>query len=346
VGITSAIGIALTTIAKLSVAMRAFALTPAGAVITALSVIGGLIAATVVHQNEMSKVTLENAEALIKQKDELEVNVTQYDQLKYRAKLTNEELARFVDINSEISKTADPNLIPALKDEQEKLREKSGLSNDELSRMVELNGKIIEAVPNATVAITDQGNALLENTDAAKKYNKEQPEMLRLELEHQKNKADANMNKNLVKEKRLLEEINDLNTKRKDMAKAIEEQEKLVREATEGINKAKEDGNQAMVTYWENELILAQQDLQISKDANVALSGKLQKKQESLEKVQEEIGKLDEVKRKMIDLELKQAGINAKRGEELRTIDLSLAKLEAQKRKLEETTPIAQRNSE
>jgi TP901 family phage tail tape measure protein len=343
----AATGVALvgTSIAKLSVALRAFALTPVGAAITALSILGGVIAGAVVQQNEMSKVTLENAEAMIDSQAALEDNIKQYDQLKLKSKLTSDELARFVDINSLITKTADPNIIAALRDEQAKLQEKSGLSNDELQRMVDLNGKIIETVPNANVAITDQGNALLNNTDAAKKYNKEQLEMLRLELEHQKNKADANMNKNLVEEKRLLEEINDLNTKRKDKAKEIEDQEKLVREATAEVNKAKAEGNQAMVTYWENELILAEQELQISKDQNFELSGKLQKKQESLVKVQEEIGKLDEVKRKMIDIEMKQAGLNAKRGEEVRTIELGLAKLEAQKRKLEETTPVAQRNS-
>jgi TP901 family phage tail tape measure protein len=344
-GAATAIALIGTSIAKLSIALRAFALTPAGAAITALSILGGVIAGAVVQQKEMSKVTLENAEAMMDSHASLEENIKQYDLLKLKSQLTSDELARFVDINAEIAKTADPNLIAALKDEQVKLQEKSGLTNEELSKMVELNDKIIETVPNATVAISDQGNALLENTTAAKEYNREQLEMIRLELDHQKNKADANMNKNLAEEKRLIEEINALNEKRKTAAIDLEEQERLVLKATGELNRAKEDGNAAMVTYWENELFLAQQELQISKDQNVELSGKILKKQEALDKVQAEIGKLDEVKRKMIDLELQQAGINAKRGEEVSTIELSLAKLEAQKRKLEETTPVAQRNS-
>jgi TP901 family phage tail tape measure protein len=345
VGITSAIGIALTTIAKLSVAMRAFALTPAGAVITALSVIGGLVAATVVHQKEMNEVTLENANAMLDNQQALEGNIEQYDNLRYRASLTNDELARFVDINSLLSKTADPKVIAALTEEQAKLQEKSGLSNEELNRMVELNGKIIEAVPQSNTVLTDQGNVLLENTNAAKKYNAEQMELIRLELEAQKAKAEASMEKNLIKEKTLLEEMKTLKTDMNALNEAEIKQHGIISGLERELAIATANNDTGEINRLNNSIAIEKQKHQIMKDQVATQAELVFDKSIEIDKIQAQIGKLDEVKRKMIDLEMKQAGINAKRGEEVSTIALGLAKLEAQKRKLEETTPVAQRNS-
>jgi TP901 family phage tail tape measure protein len=344
-GAATAVALVGTSIAKLSVALRAFALTPAGAAITALSILGGVIAGAVVHQKEMSKVTLENAESLIKQRDELESNITQYDQLKGRTKLTNDELARFVDINSLISKTADPNIIAALKDEQAKLQEKSGLSNEELQRMVDLNGKIVEAVPESNAVISDQGNILLENTDAAKAYNKERYEMLRLELEAQKAKAQANMSEYLRDEESLLKKINELKTKIADLDVEEINQREKVRDLYADLAIAKENKDTLEIDRLNETIAMEEHKIEAIMKQRAEAAGLVVEKSKELEKVQEQIGKLDEVNRKMIDLELKQVGINAKRGEELSTLELSLAQLEAQKRKLEETTPVAQRNS-
>jgi hypothetical protein len=344
-GAATAVALVGTSIAKLSIALRAFALTPAGAAITALSILGGVIAGAVVHQKEMSKVTLENAESLIKQRDELESNITQYDQLKGRTKLTNDELARFVDINSLISKTADPNIIAALKDEQAKLQEKSGLSNDELQRLVDLNGKIIETVPESNTILSEQGNVLLNNTDKAKKYNEEQYEMIRLELDAQKAKAESQVADYLIKEEGLLKNINDLKSKMSDLDVKEMDQRTKISGLYADLATAKANNDELEVDRINTTIEREEHKLEAIKKQRAEAAGLIVEKSKELEEVQKQIGKLDEVKRKMIDLELKQAGINAKRGEELSTIEMSLAGLEAQKRRLEETTPVAQRNS-
>jgi hypothetical protein len=74
-------------------------------------------------------------------------------------------------------------------------------------------------------------------------------------------------------------------------------------------------------------------------------AGKLVDQTKELDKIQQQLGKLDEVKRKMVDLELRQAGINAKRGEEIRTIDSAIGKLQQQKAELEKSVPVNQRNT-
>jgi hypothetical protein len=346
-GVASAVALLAVGITKLVIAGRALLTTmgPAGWLISGISLLSGVIAGAVVQQKEMSKVSLENANALLESQQSLESNIEQYDALKWKSKLTSDELARFVDINAEISKTADPNLIAALTEEQVKLQEKSGLSNDELNRMVELNGKIIEVVPESNTKLTEQGNVLLENTNAAKKYNAEQIEMIRLELEAQKAKAEASMEKNLIKEKALLEEMKTLKTDMNTLNEAEIKQRQIVTDLEQELATAKLNNDEGEINRLNNSIAIEKQKHQIMKDQTAEQAELILKKAEEIDKVQAQIGKLDEVKRKMIDLEMKQAGINAKRGEEVSTIELGLAKLEAQKRKLEETTPVAQRNS-
>jgi hypothetical protein len=46
--------------------------------------------------------------------------------------------------------------------------------------MVGLNDMLIEKVPEASKAITDQGNAILTSTDKIKAYNQQQYERIRL----------------------------------------------------------------------------------------------------------------------------------------------------------------------
>jgi TP901 family phage tail tape measure protein len=346
-GVASAVALLVTGLTRLATAASALftSMGPAGWLIAGISLLSGVIAGSIVHQREMSEVSLENAEAMMESHASLEANSKQYDELKLKSKLTSDELARFVDINSEIAKTADPNVIAALKDEQVKLQEKSGLSNDELQRLLDLNGQIIETVPESNTILTEQGNVLLENTNKAKEYNKEQLEIIRLELEAQKAKAEASMEKNLIAEEKLLGQMKTL---KEDMVTLNEEeleQRRLVAGLEEDLATATENNDTDEINRLNNSIAVEKQKHQIMKDQSAEQADLILKKAEEIDKVQAQIGKLDEVKRKMIDLELQQAGINAKRGEEVTTIEQALAKLEAQKRKLEETTPIAQRNS-
>jgi TP901 family phage tail tape measure protein len=346
-GTASAIALVITSVGRLAIAAKGLMVSmgPAGWLITGLSLLGGALVATKFHQDELNKVNLDSVLALEEQKNALSKNINEYDSLKNKSLLTNEQLMRFVDINSEISKTADPNIIAKLKDEQEKLREKSGLSNDELDRMLQLNDDIIEKVPNSNTVLTDQGNILLSNTDKAKAFNQEQYEMIRLELETQKAKAEANMSQYLLDEKRIIGEIKKT---KEEMAKidSVEiEQIRIIKGLEAELEKAKKNGDEGEAGRLTYNLAIEQNKLQKIKEQVAESAELILKKTRELDKVQEQIGKLDEVKRKMVDIELQQVGINAKRGEEIRTLDTEIQKLEAAKKKLEETTPAAQRNT-
>ncbi|MGM0904270.1 MAG: phage tail tape measure protein [Bacillota bacterium] len=344
-GTAAGIGLVLSSIGKLSIALRAFTLTPVGAAITALSVLGGMIAAVKMNSDNLNEVTLESADAMSAQRDELAKNIAEFDSLQSKSRLTNDELARFVDLNSQISKTADPAIIAALKDEQEKLREKSGLSNDEMQRLVDLNGKILEVVPESNTTLSEQGNVLLNNTDAAKKYNAEQLELIRLELEAQKAKAESNMQQLLLDETRLLGEQKALKQEIIQINDDETEQRKKIGELESDLAKAIGEGKDSQARKIEFNIALEKKNLEELKSQRAETAQAILDKQKEIDKVQQQIGKLDEVKRKMIDLELKQVGINAKRGDEVKKIDESISKLEAQKKKLQETVPINQRNT-
>lgn len=345
-GTTAAIGFTLAALGKLGIAMRAFSLTPVGAAITAVSVLGGMLAAAKVNTENMREVTLENAEAMAKQADALEANITEFDGLKTRSKLTNDELARFVDINNEISKTADPNVIAKLREEQGRLQERSGLTNEELNRMIDLNGQILDVVPDSSAVLTEQGNVLLNNTSAAKQYNAEQMELIRLELEAQAAKAEANMSQYLTDEKRLLSEQKQIKEDMLKIDKDAESQRKTIGDLEKDLAQAIAEGKDSEAKKIEFNIALEKRKLQVLKDEGAEKSQLLAQTEDEIQKTQRKIGKLDEVKRQMVDLELKQVGINSKRGEEINQIDSAISKLETQKQKLQNNTPAAERNTE
>ncbi|MBT2682662.1 phage tail tape measure protein [Bacillus sp. ISL-37] len=344
-GTTAAIALLLSTVGKLGLAFRALSASPLGLAVTGISILGGVLAASKVQADSMNTVTLESAEAMTKQADTLKDNIREYDALRDKSQLTTEQLARFADINSEISKTADPTLIAKLKDEQEKLRVKSGLSNDEFQRMLDLNGKIIEVVPESTMKITDQGNAILESTNKAKAFNKEQYEMIRLELEAQKAKAESKMSQYLTTEKRIIGEMKTLKGDMVTLDGEYADQLKKIGDIEADLIAAKKAGDEGEAGRLQYEFAVQTRLLEKMKEKRAEQATAILDKQKELGEIQKQLGKLDEVKRKMVDLELKQAGINAKRGEEIKTIDTSISKLEAAKKKLQDTTPIAQRNT-
>lgn len=344
-GTAASIGLVLSSIGKLGIALRGFSLTPVGAAITALSVLGGMVAAVKMNTDSLKEVTLENAEAMTKQAETLEANISEFDSLQAKSRLTNDELARFVDINSEISKTADPNIIAALKEEQEKLQKSSGLTNEELDRMIQLNGDILEVVPESSSVLTEQGNVLLANTDAAKKYNEQQYELIRLELEAQAAKAEANMKQYLLDENRLIEEQKQLKQEVVEIEVDQYKQRQKIGKLEAELADAKSKGQDSEAKKIQFNLALEKKKLEEMKFQKEEKAEQIYKQEEEIQKIQQQIGKLDEVKRKMIDLELKQVGINSKRGDEIKTIDESIRKLEAQKKKLQDTVPINQRNT-
>jgi len=345
-GITAAVAFALSTIGKLSLALSAFALTPVGAAILGISLLVGVIGAASIAQSAMNEVSLEAAEAMMTEQSALDTNIKAYDALKGQLMLSTDELSRFVDINSLLAQTADPEIIARLSEEQRLLQEKSGLTNEEFDEFLRLNGALLEVVPESNTVLTEQGNILLTNSHNAKALNAEQLENIRIELEAQKLKAEANLKQYLVDEKRIISEMNDL---KKEMAgtddKAIEAQSRKA-SLTADYLIAEKNGDESEMARLNLKIQIENAILQKYKEQKSETAQELLLKSEELTKTQAKIGKLDEIKYKMVQLELSQVGINAKKGQELTQIDSAKAKLVQQRAALEKMTPLNQRNTD
>jgi TP901 family phage tail tape measure protein len=347
-GTAAVIALVLSSVGKLAIAMKTLMISmgPAGWVITGLSLIGGAFASAKVYGDDYNEVTLESVDAMKKQRDELSQNITEYDMLSSKSKLTADELARFVDINSEISKTADPEVIKRLGDEQKYLYERSGLSNDELDRLVGLNGDILAVVPESNTVLTDQGNVLLDNTDAAKKFNAEQADMIRLELEAKRTKLEANMEDLLRKEEEAQKDINEAKERMIELDGMERDEIALIGQLEDELAIAKENNDTLEIDRLNETIALHVNKLDSIKKQRAEQAGVVLENAKTVDEVQKEIGKLDQVKQRMVEIELSQAGINAKKGEEMRTLESELGTLYKQKAELDNIKDSATRNTE
>ncbi|MGG3622852.1 phage tail tape measure protein [Bacillus gobiensis] len=346
-GTAAAIGLVVSSVAKLSLALRGLFLSmgPGGWVILGISLIGGALVGLNSAYKEHNDITIESAQAKQDEIESLNTLADEFDGLRIRMTLTNDEIGRYLDINDRIKNETDPEAIKKLKDEQEGLRDKSGLTNDEFQRFLDLNDKIIEKAPETNAAFTSEGNAIAKNTDAIRKLSHEKAESLRLDLELARNNAEKDMASNLEKQRQYKADINRLSDERADKEAAVNRQVEIVGETEAKITAAKAVGNKAEAAA--QEVLLEGQQLTLDalrKQLGTNLEN-IKAKEKSLNKVNQEIGKLDKVKQQMVDLELRQVGLTAKKGEGVKVIDKEISKLQKQKTDLDKNTGAAMKKT-
>ncbi|ASS64342.1 hypothetical protein CHN56_03911 [Bacillus velezensis] len=347
-GAAAAVALVASSMMKLGIAVRGLfvAMGPAGWVITGLSLLAGALVGVKAGYDQMNTVSLEAAEAKQKEIDSINNLATEFEKLQNKTKLTAEEMAHYLDLNDRIKLETDSHAIKLMKEEQEGLRKKSGLTNNEFDRYLSLNDKVLEKAPITSKAITDQGNAFAKNTKALKRLTEEKAEELRIELNTQKAKLDSKETENLNERSRLQEKINSLAEEYRENQVKAEEQLEKVRGIEDSIKQAKAAGNKEDAAQKEN--ILGTEKRILSElQAQLGASGdKLLSKKEELQKVNEEINKLDTVKQKLVDLEMRQVGLNAKKGEGVRVIDKEIARLQDAKANLKNNTTAADRKTD
>ncbi|AZV88406.1 tail protein [Bacillus amyloliquefaciens] len=347
-GAAAAVALVASSMLKLGIAVRGLfvAMGPAGWVITGLSLLAGALVGVKAGYDQVNTVSLEAAEAKQKEIDSINNLATEFEKLQNKTKLTAEEMAHYLDLNDRIKLETDSHAIKLMKEEQEGLRKKSGLTNNEFDRYLSLNDKVLEKAPITSKAITDQGNAFAKNTKALKRLTEEKAEELRIELNTQKAKLDSKETENLNERSRLQEKINSLAEEYRENQVKAEEQLEKVRGIEDSIKQAKAAGNKEDAAQKEN--ILGTEKRILSElQAQLGASGdKLLSKKEELQKVNEEINKLDTVKQKLVDLEMRQVGLNAKKGEGVRVIDKEIARLQDAKANLKNNTTAADRKTD
>ncbi|TXK24563.1 phage tail tape measure protein [Bacillus amyloliquefaciens] len=347
-GAAAAVALVASSMMKLGIAVRGLfvAMGPAGWVITGLSLLAGALVGVKAGYDQMNTVSLEAAESKQKEIDSISSLTKEFDKLQNKTKLTADEFVYYLDLNDRIKTETDANSIKRMKEEQEELRKKSGLTNEEFNRYLDLNDKVIAKAPDTAAAISEQGNAAAKNTDALKRLNKEKAEELRLDLETQRAKAEANMSKYIAEEARLKEKVNALTRERSDLEQQVSDQLQVVAEKESELAAAKEAKDTARVAMAENDLNLEQTKLQRLREQFSTNMENLNSKNQELQKTRENINQLDVVNQKMIDLELRQVGLNAKKGEGVRVIDKEIARLQDAKANLKNNTTAADRKTD
>jgi phage-related minor tail protein len=348
--IITAFGAATTAIAGTGGLVAGFGLLtgPIGLTLAAV----GLVTAAIVGFSKSSKenntVSFESLQVRQKEIDKTDDLIKNFDALNIKNQLSNSEMGRFLDINSDLASTTSPERITALKDEQAKLLEKSGLTNKEMDNFLAANDKIIEKAPNTETAISAQGKAFATNTFELQKVNAEKLHGLKID-------AEMAINNNIGKENELLKE-------QKKLRDEIVAKEQLHKETYANINtlntdivaKEKEINGLKGDRSLHGQELLAQAELEYqtlekqksTEETKLGLTlGEVNARQTSLGIIDADLKKLDEQKFKYESIILATVGLTAERGKGLATIQTEIAKLEQEKIQLREMHSSGQLNT-
>ncbi|MED4127475.1 phage tail tape measure protein [Shouchella miscanthi] len=341
IAISSGIGLAITTIGKLAIAIKGLyaSMGPACWLILGISLLGGAIISSKIAAEDFAEVNLELAETMIETQDALQVQIDQFDELSSKSRLTTDEFAELIDIQDELGRAVDQNRLDELTERQEALREKSGLSNDELSTMIGLNDSLIEKVPEAAHAISEQGNRVVETTDSFKDYNKELNDATIRELERQKIIAEG-------KERELQEEVNQLKKEHNESLELEKEYRAEFKNFDEEASIARIEQLQSQIDSNE----LRGRDAQFARASIKAEEDKLERFREQyvsqmeisdelaeqIKQKETEIGMADEINGMIVEQLLQQVGLNGTREDGIGLLEEAIAKEQEQIDKSEE----------
>lgn len=316
-------------------------LTVAGVGLLTAGVVAGVSAYK--EANDINLEVLETKQKEIAKNDEL---IASFEGLRSKNQLSNEQMLRYLDIQSELATTKAPEKVAALKDEQAKLLEKSTLTNDQMDEFLGLNQKVIDTAPSTVKAISSTGEAYATNTIALKELNAEKAKELEAAAYETLTKALENERNLLKEQKQLITEINEKNSLQEkskqnvsQLSKDIKDQEALILEMEKQKNGASAeeiiqlDGK----IRREKDILLEKSSQKQRAEEMVITYGKqMGKRGELLETNRKEIALAEQARFKYEEIILAQAGITAEKGRGLEKINQEIGKLETQKSKLSE----------
>lgn len=313
------------------------AATPVGLAIAGVGILGAGIYALTRDKEKLHEVSTETADKFREEAETLEGLVDRYEELRSKTSLSNDEFGRMIDIQKELEVTQNPARIAELQAEYEELAAKSGLSNKELDEMIGLNDEIVKQSPSVTQAYTEQGNQIVENTDAVREYVAELKQMALEELRWELAEA-------LENEKRIREEnkeiARELARVEKELNQLVEYRKMPLDEVDARLEEINQKMNSGMLTQEEYLKLEREQALllQVQNGFVTEAYENLKKQRDELLKKQEanqqELAKLEEIKVAMADLLLAEVDLNWEKGEGLNKLDERIEKLKQERKEL------------
>lgn len=325
------------------------ALGPTGWIILGVAALAGVVAGAVVQHKLLDDAMVNNIKTGIDQANSLNDTINKYQDLQMQAHLTTDEFGHYLDLQAQLKSTSDPTAIAKIKDEMDKLREKSGLSNEQLNDMIKYNQTIVDKTPEVKKAISEQGQSYVDNTKAVKDYNDAKLKSLFDEL-------DLKRIANETKSRDLLKEQTDLIGKKKsqmqdlgvdqEKANAAVAKERDEQETLNGMLNDQKNYTADQIQQQKDKVQKAQLEASTWQQILEHQATSIQNTDTQIAKNGDERKKLEDVNFQMAQILLQQSGLTAQKGQEVKTIDDAIGKLQQQKTELQNTTPAAQRNTQ
>lgn len=325
-------------VTKLAGAFRALVLGMGsiGWVIAGVSALGAAFVGYKTASEQAAKVDLTHAKELQDKAKTVRDLTTEYDSMRNLINLTNPELMLYRDLMRDAQMNTDPEKIKHYTDRMEDLEKKSGLSREELEKFFKINDDLIQLLPNAEVAITKHGDAMLESSKSAKKYAEELDEAVRNALRQETIKADTNYKKHAEEYKAAIDDANKSVTSLNDALIKRAGLEYDIKTLEETQQRLREQGNESAVRSYD-------QLIKRKKDELGLAEKQIDRENEKLKKSLDAVGP----KREALDLDRKaydelvkatlaQVGLNGKAEEGVKQIDEKLKKLQEERKQLDE----------
>lgn len=309
-----------------------------GLAIGGVAALGAGVYALAKESDKMNDINIETAKSFSDQASELKNNVTAFEDLSDKAKISNDQLAEMNDLNKRISESANPGEIRQLKDRYNDLAKESGLSKEQIEKLFEANDSIIEQSPNVEKAVSEQGNAFAEATDAVKDQIEALRDLSEKELKgnraallEQEAEAREIINKKTGELENKEKRINLLYENRNKTNDEIEKRVEVINEKlSNGVKSDKKSlelkqERSALLTIEDGQIAETIEKLQTEKDAI----------QETVDKEQAKIDKLSAVNKQMSNIYLQNVGINKTGEKGLVQLDKSISKNQKEIEKIE-----------
>ncbi|UFU00372.1 phage tail tape measure protein [Radiobacillus kanasensis] len=343
---------------------------PIGLAVGALGGLGIAIGQAIEKKNELNEVSLETTNAMLKEHESTKKMIDEFDKLRESSKLTRDEFARYIDLQTELKTATDPGVITNIKDEMASLEEKSGFTNDELTDMIKLNSDLVKALPEASDEITTQGNKVAGTTDELRKYNQELAQMATVEIEKEFFEALENQNTLLQDRAAQQRQMNGYKQKEAEISQLLNDYSgrelDVLREQVEEELKslqAKQAKVRAGTAEWQElqkQIDPLQKQYNLIKDGEQGLRNQLltiknqrTEQQIKIDNTTKEIAQLEQIYQRLQLNYLTSAGITEEKarqavqdGTAIQAIDTKIAKLQKEKETLKEQTPINMRNTD
>lgn len=322
---------------------------PVGLAIAGVGLLGGAIWGLTRNKKELHDVNFDLIEQMTEEVLATDELINQFEELQRKNRLTTDEMLEYMDVLSDLESTAAPESIAELTNRKEELLEKSGLTNEEMDLFLELNDKIIQKSPEVSKAISEEGNAYVENLHALKELNEEKRRELIYTSERELEKALKNEIALMEREQQLIDEIleteekikqnkQDRLTNTRELNKEQEKYNRILAQINEleGENTAEANMKRLALQaqLQEQGFIVAELESErdLLEEQNDELNEKLTNKRNELETTKADLKETRNLVYEYEQLVLLQAGITSEKGKGLDTIKEQIRQLERQKR--------------